>query len=120
MESQNGQEKSKTMITEKRILVVDDEQRNRNLLQAMLKSLGYPSEVACDGTEALDRLHKDLDLILLDVMMPGMDGFEVTRRIRNNPDWIDIPIVMVTVPDKQTTPIGSSRSRCERFYFQAD
>lgn len=85
------------MISEKRILVVDDEQRNRNLLQAMLKSLGYASEVACDGIEALDTLHKDLDLILLDVMMPGMDGFEVTRRIRNNPDWIDIPIVMVTV-----------------------
>ncbi|AFM26205.1 sigma-54 dependent transcriptional regulator [Desulfomonile tiedjei] len=81
----------------KHILVVDDEKRNRNLLQAMLKSLGYSSEVASNGTEALAMLDMSFDLVLLDVMMPGMDGFEVTRRIRSSQDCSDIPIVMVTV-----------------------
>ncbi len=85
------------MSEAKRILVVDDESRNRNLLRAMLKSLGYDSDVACDGSEALVKLGEGFDLVLLDLMMPGMDGFEVARRVRSHPDHADIPIIMVTV-----------------------
>lgn len=85
------------MSKPKRILVVDDEKRNRNLLQAMLKSLGYEAELACDGPEALAKLSPEIDLVLLDVMMAGMDGFEVARRIRTEPDCEDIPVIMVTV-----------------------
>jgi PAS domain S-box-containing protein len=79
------------------ILVVDDDSRNRNLLQAMLKSFGYTCDMAHDGMEALDKLNEGFDLILLDVMMPEMDGFETARRVRRNPDHADIPIIMVTV-----------------------
>ena len=82
---------------QKRILVVDDDGRNRKLLQAMLKSLGYDSDVACDGPEALDKLGQGFDLVLLDLMMPGMDGLEVARRVRNRSEHADIPIMMVTV-----------------------
>jgi PAS domain S-box-containing protein len=85
------------MSKSQRILVVDDESRNRNLLQAMLKSLGYASEVANNGMEALGKLNEGFDLILLDVMMPDMDGFETARRVRSNPDHADIPIIMVTI-----------------------
>jgi len=85
------------MKTQKRILVVDDEQRNRNLLQAMVKSLGYESEAVAGGMETLAKLDDGFDLVLLDVMMPGMDGFEVARKIRTDPDHADVPIVMVTV-----------------------
>ncbi len=84
------------MKTPKRILVVDDEKRNRNLLQAMLKSLGYESDVACDGVDALDKARQGFDMVLLDVMMPGIDGFETARRFRDDAGFSDIPIIMVT------------------------
>ncbi|HHT9107032.1 MAG TPA: HD domain-containing phosphohydrolase [Candidatus Wunengus sp. YC63] len=80
----------------KRILVVDDDEQNRELLVAMLEALGYETEVAVDGFDALGKLGLDIDLVLLDVMMPGMDGFEVTRKIRSTPPYSDLPVVMVT------------------------
>lgn len=80
----------------KRILVVDDEELNRDLLTDMLESFGHESEIAIDGIETLSKVKLDIDLVLLDVMMPGMDGFEVVQRIREDSDVRDIPIVMVT------------------------
>ena len=80
----------------KRILVVDDEEPNRSLLEAILDSFGYKAELASSGAEALDKLNSTIDLVLLDVLMPGMDGLEVTRRIRNRTDCGDVPIVIVT------------------------
>jgi len=80
----------------KRILIVDDEEPNRELLVAMVESLGYEADVARDGVEALAKLHLDVDLILLDVMMAGMDGFQVAQRIRRDPQGGDVPIIMVT------------------------
>ena len=84
------------MSAQKRILVVDDEPGNRELLEAMLMGLGHESELAPDGFVALAALKRGFDLVLLDVMMPGMDGFEVARRIRSGADQPDIPICMVT------------------------
>jgi putative two-component system response regulator len=80
----------------RRILVVDDESSNRDLLTKMLKALGYYVDSAIDGLKALDQLKIGYDLILLDVMMPGMDGFEVVRKIRSGSEYKDIPICMVT------------------------
>src|SRR5258705_12230602 len=80
----------------KRILIVDDEEQNRELLVAMVESLGYEPDVARDGVEALAKLHLDVDLILLDVMMAGMDGFQVAQPIRCDPQGGDVPIIMVT------------------------
>jgi len=80
----------------KRILIVDDVELNRELLEDMVASLGHKPEMARDGVEALAKLKLDIDLVLLDVMMPVMDGFEVARRIRQDPDTSDLPIVMVT------------------------
>ena len=81
----------------RRILVVDDESSNRDLLTKMLKALGYYVDSAIDGLKALDQLKQfGYDLILLDVMMPGMDGFEVVRKIRSGTEYKDIPICMVT------------------------
>ncbi|HMK34407.1 MAG TPA: HD domain-containing phosphohydrolase [Desulfomonilaceae bacterium] len=85
------------MSKAKRILVVDDDRGNRNLLQATLKSLGYESDVACDGLEAIDKVRDGFDMMLLDVTMPGMDGFETARRVRQDPECYDLPIIMVTV-----------------------
>jgi len=80
-----------------RILVVDDILPNVKLLEAKLSSEYYDVIVAHDGFQALEQVQRDNpDLILLDVMMPGIDGFEVCRRIKADPKVAHIPIVMVT------------------------
>ncbi len=81
----------------KRILTVDDDRKNVNLLTNLLESLGYDSEPAYSGAEALEKLNGDIDLVLLDAMMPDMDGFDVTRRIRSHEELWDIPVMMVTI-----------------------
>ena len=80
-----------------RILVVDDVPANVKLHEARLSAEYYDVIVAGDGPTALRRVAEDApDIVLLDVMMPGMDGFEVCRRIKSNPATTHIPVVMVT------------------------
>ena len=79
-----------------RILVVDDERDIRRLLRDILETLGYEVEIARDGFEAMAKLALDIDLVLSDVMMSGMDGFELVKRIRDNPDFQDLPVIIVT------------------------
>jgi len=79
------------------ILVVDDNQQNLELLQAYLEDINCRIIPALDGIEALEIVGKNPpDLILLDIMMPKMSGFEVCRRLKNNPKTADIPVIMVT------------------------
>ena len=80
----------------KRVLVIDDDEVTRRITQALVRVLGYEPEPARDGIEGLAKLRLDIDLVLLDVVMPGMDGFEVCRRIRRDPNGHDVPVVMVT------------------------
>ncbi len=85
------------MQSKPKILVVDDEERNLRLMKAMLIPLGYEVVLARDGIEALDQVRKILpDVILLDIMMPKMDGFEVARQLKEDEEAKIIPIVMVT------------------------
>ena len=80
-----------------RVLVVDDILPNVKVLSAKLLSEYYEVLQAFSGQEALDKIEKEMpDIVLLDVMMPGMDGFEVCDRIKNNPVTMHIPVVMVT------------------------
>jgi len=79
------------------ILVVDDNQQNLELLQAYLEDIDCRTVPAQDGLVALDIVAKDPpDLILLDIMMPKMSGFEVCRRLKNDPKTTDIPVIMIT------------------------
>jgi len=79
------------------VLVVDDNQQNLELLQVYLEDVDCQTIPARDGPEALEIIAKEFpDLILLDVMMPKMSGFEVCRRIKNDPKTSDIPVIMVT------------------------
>lgn len=66
------------------------------MLERVLTNFGYQTELARDGLEALAKLSLDIDLVLLDAEMPGMDGFELARRIRQNPRYADLPLIMVT------------------------
>lgn len=80
-----------------RVLVVDDVATNVKLLEAKLSSEYFNVLTATDGQQALDMVvSKDPDIVLLDVMMPGMDGFEVCRRIKGNAETAHIPVIMVT------------------------
>ena len=80
-----------------RILVVDDEEPNRELLEAMLIPLGYDVDLACDGEDAFIKVSENPpDIILLDIMMPKIDGIEVARRLKSDASSKLIPIVIVT------------------------
>ncbi|ETR71955.1 MAG: Two-component response regulator modulated diguanylate cyclase [Candidatus Magnetoglobus multicellularis str. Araruama] len=82
----------------RKILIVDDERLIVQMLQHRLSQYAYDTIAAYNGEDALDIVEKELpDLILLDIMMPGIDGFEVTRRIRSNKKTSDIPIILVSV-----------------------
>ncbi len=80
-----------------RVLVVDDVLPNVKLLEAKLASEYYDVITATSGQEALEKVeNENPDIILLDIMMPGMDGFEVCEKIKSNPEKTHIPVVMVT------------------------
>jgi adenylate cyclase len=80
-----------------RVLVVDDQPQNIRLLEAILTPRGYDVQAASSGEEALKAIAEShVDLVLLDIVMPGMDGYEVCRRIREQPDTAYLPVVMVT------------------------
>lgn len=79
-----------------RVLIVDDEEPSLSFLAETVQDLGYEPELAQDGIEAVAKVELGVDLVLLDVRMPGMDGFEVARRIRRGRDGRDVPICMVT------------------------
>ncbi len=86
------------------VLLVDDNQQNLELMQAYLDDLPCRTETAMDGIEAMERIAQDRpDLVLLDVMMPRMSGFEVCQKIKSNPETRGTAIIMVTalneVPD---------------------
>ncbi len=80
-----------------KILIVDDNPQNLELLQIYLEDIDCDSLAAADGEQALDIINNQLpDIVLLDIMMPKMSGFEVCRRIKNNPKTAPIPVIMVT------------------------
>jgi diguanylate cyclase (GGDEF)-like protein len=83
-----------------RVLIVDDHEDNIELLRARLEAWGFATESAGDGQEALNRIEQSPpDLILLDVMMPNIDGIEVARRVKGNRSLPFIPIIMQTALD---------------------
>ena len=85
------------MTSDKTILIVDDQETNRQILKIGLTQPGYYLIFAGSGIEALEIVAElTPDLILLDVMMPGMDGLEVCQRLKSHPQWQFIPIILVT------------------------
>ena len=84
------------------ILVVDDEPNIVLSLEFIMQKEGYDVRIAKDGEEALQAIKEKVpDLVLLDIMMPAMSGYEVCQRIRANPEWKDIRIVMLTAKGRE-------------------
>ena len=95
LDSARGKETAK-------VLVVDDEHDNRALIQRLLKNQKFVLDFAMDGLEAIDVLEENErlpDVILLDLMMPKMDGFEVIERLQQHEEWSQIPVIIVTAKD---------------------
>jgi len=80
-----------------RILVADDDRFYLRIFSDLIEALGYESLTASSGLEAIDKVHSyKPDILIIDVVMPGMDGFEVTRRLRDDPATMHLPIIIVT------------------------
>jgi signal transduction histidine kinase len=98
------------------ILIVDDDPTARETLVAMLDGENYDLRLAKDGIQALELLEQfQPDLILLDVMMPGMDGFEVCRRIRSTPPLAEVPILILTALDDRDSLLKGIESGADDF-----
>jgi two-component system cell cycle response regulator DivK len=78
------------------ILVVEDQEDNRRILRDLLASVGFETIEAENGVEALKVVTRRPDLILMDIQLPIMDGYEATRRIKADPEFRHIPIIVVT------------------------
>jgi len=98
------------------VLIVDDEYAGRETLQSILEGEGYQLEIAENGPQAIEKAKKLLpDVILLDVMMPGMTGFEVCQRIRNDPQIAEIPIIVLTALDDRESLLTALKAGADDF-----
>jgi PAS domain S-box-containing protein len=98
------------------ILIVDDEMQNRKLLEALLRPEGYLTLSAANGEEALASIaQRAPDLILLDIMMPGMDGYQVAIILKANPATSNIPIIMVTALIDRSARLAGLNAGAEEF-----
>jgi two-component system, OmpR family, alkaline phosphatase synthesis response regulator PhoP len=92
------------MSEKKRILVVDDEPDFCAIVQGQLEKEGFEVEIAYNGIEGLEKVHANPpDAIVLDVMMPEMDGYEVCRKLKGDEKYVDIPVVLLTAVASHVT-----------------
>jgi len=99
-----------------RVLIVDDVRANLKLLEVRLSAEYFEVVTATSGPEAIDIVERGLcDIILLDVMMPGMDGFETARRLKSSPATLHIPIVMVTALDQPSDRVRGLEAGADDF-----
>jgi len=97
-------------MTISKILVVDDSKTELHLLSEMLGKRGYQVRTAENGDEAMRRLGEDKpDLILMDVVMPGQNGFQLTRAITRDPRFADVPVIMCTSKNQETDKVWGMR-----------
>ena len=92
------------------VLIVDDSPTEVHVLSGYLKKHGFETETAADGREGIDKARTlKPDLVLMDVVMPGMNGFQATRELSRQPDTADIPVIMVTTKGLETDKIWGMR-----------
>ena len=93
-----------------KILVVDDSKTELYYLSDLLGKKGFAVRTAENGEEALRRLAEEKpDLILMDVVMPGQNGFQLTRTITRDPRWADVPVIMCTSKNQETDKVWGMR-----------
>ena len=93
-----------------KILLVDDSKTELHHLSDILGKRGYKVRTAENGEEAMRRLSEDKpDLILMDVVMPGQNGFQLTRAITRDPRWSEVPVIMCTSKNQETDKVWGMR-----------
>lgn len=93
------------------ILVVDDSATVRKFVSVSLSMQGFDVTTACDGMDALEKLpQKKIDLVITDLNMPNMDGFEFIRTLRENPDYKDLPVIILTSLSDQGNKAEGAKS----------
>ena len=93
-----------------KIMIVDDSPTEVHVLQTMLNKNGHEVIVATSGEDGVEMAKSEMpDLILMDVVMPGMNGFQATRQISKNADTASIPVIMVTTKDQETDKVWAMR-----------
>ena len=93
-----------------KILLVDDSKTELHYMSDLLGKRGFAVRTAENGDEALRRLAEDKpDLILMDVVMPGQNGFQLTRAITRDPRWADVPVIMCTSKGQETDRVWGMR-----------
>ena len=97
------------------ILIVDDEKDIRDLLEYNLNKNGYNTITAIDGIDALLKVNSKIDCIILDVMMPNLDGYQTCQKIRNNLTTKNIPIIFLTAKNTDDDEIQGFQSGCDDF-----
>ncbi len=107
------------------ILVIEDDPLTAHLLQILLERERYQALIASNGIEGLEiAWNRPVDLILLDLMLPGMDGFEVLNRLRGDPRTMNVPIVILSVKSQHTDRQAAARLGADAYlvkpYHQAD
>jgi twitching motility two-component system response regulator PilH len=98
------------------ILIVDDSPTEAHVLKGMLEKNGYETEIAESGTEGIERAKAfKPDLVLMDVVMPGLNGFQATRQLTKDPETSDIPVIIVTTKDQETDRVWGLRQGARDF-----
>jgi len=99
-----------------RILVVEDDSPNRSLVTKFLRHLGYQLLEATDGVQALELASSSaVDLILLDLGLPGLDGYQVARRLKSDPATADIPLVALTAYALPSDQDRATKAGCDYY-----
>jgi DNA-binding response OmpR family regulator len=108
-----------SQATHERLLVVDDNEMNRDLLQRRLERQGYEVTIADNGARALELIQSErFDLVLLDIMMPKMNGYEVLEHVKNDPRLRAIPIIMISAVDDLESVVRCIELGAEDYLFK--
>jgi phosphoserine phosphatase RsbU/P len=103
-------------MEKQKILIVDDEPFNVDYVEQELEDEGYETISATDGQEALDKINRESpDLVLLDIMMPVMDGFEVLSKLKENPETRDIPVIVISASNDLKSVVRGIQSGAEDY-----
>jgi len=102
-----------------RILVVDDSPTELHILKNFLEARNHEVITASNGEEGLDKAKKEKpNLILMDIVMPGMNGYETTRKISNDPDTASIPVIIVSSKSQATDRVWGLRQGANEYVFK--
>jgi CheY-like chemotaxis protein len=103
-------------VQAKHILVVEDNDPNRQMLCRRLTRQGYRTTEACNGREALEEVRRRrFDLMLLDLMMPEVDGYQVLTALKADPDLRDLPVIMITAVDEMASVVRCIEAGAEDY-----